>query len=92
MPLIFDPSKAASNLAKHGVGLADAARFEWDTAIVWQDQRRNYGEVREVAIGYIGLRLMVLVFIDQGSERLFERRIVSLRKANSREVKRYAET
>lgn len=46
----------------------------------------------QVALGYIGLRIMALVFVDRPSEQPTERRIISLRKANSREVKRYAET
>lgn len=56
--------------------------------MVWTDARRDYGEPRECGIGYIGLRLFFVVFVDRGGER----RVISLRKANLREVKRYAET
>ena len=45
-----------------------------------------------VALGYIGLRIMTVVFVDRPPEQPTERRIISLRKANPREVKRYAET
>ena len=45
-----------------------------------------------VALGYIGLRLMVLVFVERPANKPTQRRIISLRKANQREVKRYAET
>lgn len=92
MNVTFDPAKDAANLAKHGVSLSEAAGFEWGTAVVWPDTRRNYGEARMVALGYIGLRIMALVFVDRPPEKPTERRIISLRKANSREVKRYAET
>jgi uncharacterized DUF497 family protein len=85
MNVAFDPAKDASNLAKHGFSLLDAA-------VVWPDTRHNYDEARMVALGYIGLRIMALVFVDRPSEQPTERRIISLRKANSREVKRYAET
>ena len=61
-------------------------------AVVWPDQRRDYDEQRMVALGYIGLRIMAVVFVDRPPEQPTERRIISLRKANSREVKRYAET
>ena len=61
-------------------------------AEVWPDTRRNYGEARMVALGYIGLRIMSMVFVDRPPEQPTERRIISLRKANQREVKRYAET
>ena len=40
-----------------------------------------------IGYAYIGLRLYCVVYTDRGDER----RIISLRKANSREVKRYAE-
>jgi uncharacterized protein len=39
-------------------------------------------------LGYIGLRLFAMAFVERSDEC----RIISLRKANSREVKRYAET
>ena len=74
------------------ISLAEAADFEWDAALVWPDQRSDYGEARMVALGYIGLRIMAVVFVDRPADKPTERRIISLRKANSREVKRYAET
>ena len=92
MNVTFDQAKDAANLAKHGVSLTEAAGFEWGSAVVWPDTRREYGEARMVALGYIGLRIMALVFVDRPPEKPTERRIISLRKANSREVKRYAET
>ena len=92
MNVTFDPAKDALNLAKHGFSLLDAVGFEWETAVVWPDTRRDYGEPRMVALGYIGLRIMSVVFVDRPPEKPIERRIISLRKANSREVKRYAET
>ena len=52
------------------------------------DTRRDYGDPRMIGFGYLGLRPVCVVFADRGAER----RIISLRKPNSREVKRYAET
>jgi len=92
MNVTFDPAKDAVNLAKHGFSLLDAVGFEWESAVVWPDTRRDYGEPRMVALGYIGLRIMSVVFVDRPPEQPTERRIISLRKANTREVKRYAET
>lgn len=88
MEVTFDPRKDASNIEKHGISLADASGFEWDEAVSWLDQRHGYGEPRMIGIGYIGNRLFNVVFVDRGEER----RIISLRKANQREVKRYAQT
>ena len=92
MNITFDPDKDEANRAKHGVTLRDAVGFEWETAVVWPDKRRDYGEPRMVALGYIGLRIMAVVFVDRPPEQPTERRIISLRKANNREVQRYAET
>jgi uncharacterized DUF497 family protein len=84
----FDQAKDTKNTEKHGVSLAAAAGFEWADAVTWPDQRQDYGEDRIAGLGYIGDRLYFLVFVARGQER----RIISLRKANQREVRRYAET
>ncbi len=88
MDITFDPAKDAANVAKHGVSLAEAGGFEWDDAVIWPDLRRDYGETRMAGIGYIGARLYYLVFV----ERAGGRRVISLRKANKREEKVYAQT
>lgn len=84
---MYDPQKNESNMAKHGVSMKDAASFEWESAIMWEDVRKDYGEARMAAIGYIGVRLYVMVFVDREDAR----RIISLRKANNREVLYYAQ-
>jgi uncharacterized DUF497 family protein len=82
----WDPSKAASNLVKHGVAFDRAEGFEWQTALVQSDIRFDYPEPRLSALGAIGDRLYFLVYtIEHRSTR-----IISLREANRREVKRYA--
>jgi hypothetical protein len=87
MKIVFDPAKDHTNTEKHGVSLAHAGHFEWDTAVVWPDERRQYGEQRQCAIGYVGVRLFVVAFADLDGSR----RIISLRKANKREERTYAE-
>ncbi|MDP1614363.1 MAG: BrnT family toxin [Methylococcales bacterium] len=88
MKIDFDPTKDLINQQKHGVSLADTALFEWDTAVTWQDSRYDYQEPRMIGLGYIGNRLFCIVFVDRADNR----RIISLRKANHREIKRYAST
>lgn len=78
---------AGEAVQKNGVLLAMAVELEWDSAVIWPGTRRQYGEPRMAAIGYIGLRLYCVVFVDRPDSR----REISLRKANQREVKRYAE-
>lgn len=86
--LTWSESKRAVNLAKHGVDLATAWDFDFASAIVVIDDRADYGEVREVAIGYVGARLHVLVFTRRGCDI----HVISLRKANRRECSRYEAT
>jgi uncharacterized DUF497 family protein len=81
----WDPDKAETNLAKHGVAFEAAADFDFTTSIIRLDNRTDYGERRWVAVGFIGRRLHVLVF----TEREARFRIISLRRANSREGRNY---
>lgn len=82
-----DPAKLAANVRKHGVWFEEAEEFEWETALVVVDTRKAYGEPRLLATGYIGNRLHLMAFTLRESVV----RIISLRRANSREVRRYAE-
>jgi uncharacterized DUF497 family protein len=79
------PSKDEANRAKHGVALALAEVLFAGPHLTVEDDRIDYGEARRIAFGHVRERLFVCVFVDRGSTR----RIISLRKANSREVKRY---
>jgi hypothetical protein len=82
----FDPAKNAHNIAVHGISLARAMDFEWHDAIIIHDIRRDYGELRFLALGRIESRLHVLVYTPR-EERVH---VISLRKANKREVRRHA--
>jgi len=81
----FDPGKDATNLGKHGLSLAAAAELSWEAALAWLDDRADYGEARMVALAPIGDILYFVAFVDRESTR----RIISLRRANRREVNHY---
>lgn len=85
MRISYDPGKNARNIAERGLSFELALAFEWESAIVWPDTRRDYGEARFIALGRIGERVHSLVFTLR-SDALH---IISLRKANRREVRRY---
>lgn len=85
MNITFDSAKEARNLLKHGVSIAEAARLDWGKALVSPDDRQNYGELRQVALAPMEGRLWVVVFTDRPEGR----RVISLRKANLREYRRY---
>jgi uncharacterized protein len=81
----FDPAKSARNVSERGLSFERAAEFNLLHAIVLVDERRNYREVRYRAFGRLDDRLHVLVF----TQTVRGIRVISLRRANKREVKRY---
>lgn len=85
MPIDFDPSKDEINRGKHGISLAEAGRLDWPSALIWRDTRVDYQEDRYGAYGLIGERVYCVAFALRGGVR----RIISLRRANLREVRRY---
>ena len=88
MRIEFDPAKDASNLEKLGLSLALAAGLDWDVSLVWIDERYEYGELRMIALAPDTGILYYVAFVDRGETR----RIISLRKANRREVKHYVQS
>ncbi|QRX85078.1 BrnT family toxin [Glaciimonas sp. PAMC28666] len=86
MEITFNQTKDSNNEVKHGISLA--ALLEWDTLYVTADKRHTCSEERMIGYTYIDLRLYLVVFGDRNDVR----RIISQRKANEREVKRYATT
>lgn len=87
MDITYDPNKDVVNRSKHGVSLAEAAKIDWFTALEKLDDREDYGEHRYRAFAPIENRLYCVVYVDRDDGR----RIISLRKANAREVKDYVE-
>ncbi|MFQ5648644.1 MAG: BrnT family toxin [bacterium] len=77
----WDENKRLANLVRHKVDFADTIDSEWDTALETIDDRFDYGEERWVALGFIGNKLHVMVYIFRAPKI----RIISLRKANKRE-------
>ena len=85
MQIEFDPAKDEVNQDKHGVSLALAAELDWDSSLVWLDERFEYNEMRMIALAPKTGILYYVAFV----ERSRARRIISLRRANRREVKHY---
>lgn len=82
-----DPTKDQLNLDKHGVSLSLASDLDWDAALLWIDDRREYGETRILALAPWMSILYYVAFVDRGNVR----RVISLRRANRREVRRYVQ-
>ena len=81
----WDENKCEANLAKHDVDFDTVRGFDWQTAQVFEDLRFDYGERRFWALGLIEDRLHVLAFTLRDNAV----RVISLRKANRREVTYY---
>jgi len=81
----FDAAKNERNVATRGISFEQAATFEWDGALIIEDTRLDYGERRFQALGRIGERLHMLVFTPRAGRA----HVISLRRANKREVRRY---
>jgi uncharacterized DUF497 family protein len=85
MEIEYDPAKNERNIERRGLSFDLAAGFDFETALIRPDLRHDYGESRYQAYGMIGSRLHFLAF----SLRNGAIRIISLRKANTREVRFY---
>ena len=88
MELEWDEVKRRWTLETRGMDFADVEFFEFDTADTVADNRMDYGEVRQVSTGYLHGRLCVLCWTERHPTIV---RVISLRKANDREQKKYAD-
>jgi uncharacterized DUF497 family protein len=85
MDITYDSNKNKRNVVERGLSFDCVAEFDFETALYAVDDRHEYGETRIVAIGYLENRLHVLCFVETENGI----RVISFRKANSREVKHY---
>ena len=82
----WDRAKSAANVKLRGLDFADAPGMFDAPMLVLPDRRREYGETRYIGVGAVKGRVMVVVYAERGADLI---RIISFRKANSREQKRY---
>lgn len=85
LEISFDQLKSKRNELLRGLSFNLALQFEWSTAIISADLRYDYGEARYTAMGFLDEKLHVIVFTPR--EQAVH--VISLRRANSREVGLY---
>jgi len=85
MKITFDPKKNADNIRDRQLSFDEVSGLEWASAVVLEDERKDYGERRFRVFGYIEERLYAVVFTPRDDAV----HVISFRKANIREVKRY---
>jgi uncharacterized DUF497 family protein len=81
----YDPAKSEKNMALRGLSFELVSEFEWETSLIAEDIRHDYAEKRYQALGFIGMKLYMLVFTLR-AELIH---VISLRRANQRERKKY---
>jgi uncharacterized DUF497 family protein len=85
MKIEYDAAKSRRNAERRGVHFADAIELLSGPHVMQGDARRDYGARRVIAYGLIRGRMHVCVYTLRGDTY----RIISLRKANRREVDAY---
>ena len=85
MRITYDAAKRAATLTERGLDFADAAQVFAGVHATLDDDRTDYGEPRYISAGYLGGRLVVLVWTPRGSAR----RIISMRHAHGKEERRW---
>jgi uncharacterized DUF497 family protein len=81
----WDEAKSARNEEKHGVSFLQAAQIFRKRIFRARDERRDYGEIRFIALGEFDGEILCVVY----TERDGDIRLISARKANRDERERY---
>lgn len=85
MEIDFDPIKSEKNREERGLPFTLVQELEWSCALFWPDTRKEYGEPRWAALVPLADRLYFVCY----TWRRRKMRVISLRKANNREIDRY---
>src|SRR5437899_3148082 len=82
----WDEDKNQLNIQKHGLDFADAWEVFTTPMLIALDDRQDYGEDRWVGMGTLRTHVVVVVYTERAKGVI---RIISMRKATSRERKHY---
>jgi uncharacterized DUF497 family protein len=81
----YDPAKREETLKNRGLDFEDAPKILGGTYLQMEDDRADYGETRWLVVGRLNQIMVALVWTQRGEAR----RIISMRKCNAREQKKY---
>lgn len=81
----WDETKNRANLSKHGLSFEDAGMVFSGPCVTFEDTRYDYDEKRFVTLGLLAGRVVVIAHTSRGGNT----RVISMRKANSREQEIY---
>ena len=88
MQIEFDTDKRDKTLTERWLDFARAGEVFAGVNVTAEDARFDYGEPRFTTVGVLDGRMVVMVWTPRGGVR----RIISMRKANEREIAKYAPT
>jgi hypothetical protein len=82
----WDENKRRANVAKHDIDFTQAAEMLACSPYLLHDTRKDYGETRCQAVGEYEGMILVVAFTMRGDDVF---RIISARRANARERRKY---
>lgn len=85
MRIEYDSSKRDATLKHRGLDFEDAPKIFSGRHFQMEDDREDYGETRWIAVGRLRRAIVIVVWTPRGDAR----RIISMRKCNARERKKY---
>ncbi len=78
----WDERKNRLNIEKHGINFDTAKKIFEGPVLTWADDRKNYGEIREISLGKVEGQVLLTVAHTDRSECI---RIISARVASQKE-------
>ena len=82
----WDEEKNAANIKNHGIDFLDASLIFENPIIEAVDDREDYGEVRHIALGLSGDKVLNVVYTWRVGNVI---RIISARRANRHDAEKY---
>ena len=82
----WDEAKRLRNIKSHGLDFIGCEAVFDSSVVSWEDDREAYGEQRLNLLGWLHGVVVHMTFTERGDEP----HIISLRKAEKHEIKRYA--
>jgi uncharacterized protein len=86
MQFEWDEAKNLENIRKHEIDFADVSVMFDGEMLIELDDRFDYGEDRWFGIGFLGFGIAVVVWTERRKDVI---RIISARRANRHEQKRF---
>jgi uncharacterized DUF497 family protein len=82
-----DPNKRNQTIDDRGLDFMDATYIFMGQHFTIEDNRKDYGETRQITVGFLQERMMVVGWVQRGDSR----HVFKMGKANEREINKYRE-